>query len=585
MRSPLVLRSWQITTFVLAMAATAVVALSLFYAPRVVVPGVEGFLAYDYTPAHFNTLYARRVTGFYPDSPLLSAGIKVGDLIVDPPRGSFEAGEIVALQVVNGGTIRTIQVRAAHIDSLSTPIGKALGLCLAVLLLSVGLLVALRQRRDVSGLAFACVLLCAASFSDAIPTGRLATLINIWSQIGVVFALAALGYFSLVLNGREDSRARPWIVAAIAGLSVAWALWCSVAMIPVILGRVLLRTDTLLLPVDVSTQIVALSLCVLAFVDTWRHVGTELRPRLRWLFVGFVLAIAGAALDTFRNLAGPQSTDGTLLEGVLQLLIFCASLASMTYAILRHRVLDVGIVVSRTVVFTMFTGLLLILFGAVEWLLGHFIHLKQREGNVLLDGAIATAIYLIFHRVRHGMEYAVERVIFRTSHERLAQLNHFLETVPHFSDPNILAEAFLKSLDGYVDSGGSGIYRRDHTGRFLLEKATRTGIPEALAPDAQVLIELRTSHQASYFLGLGPDMPVLSVPVIRRSELVGFLFVSEKKDKTLYRPDEIENVVRAVHQVSSDLYALRLERVEHEKEELRRQNDLLRRELRQPSIT
>jgi hypothetical protein len=584
MPSTLLLRSWQITTFILATAATAVVALSLFYAPRVVVPGVEGFLGYNFAPAHFNRLYARRVAGFDPESPLPSAGIKVGDLIVDPPRGSFEAGEIVRLQVANGDTVRTIQIRVARIDRLSTPMANVLDLCLVALIFLVGFLVALRRRRDVSGLAFACALFIAASVlvPTSIPTGRLAGSIEIWAQIGGVFALAALGYFSIVLNDREDSRARSWIATAIAGLCLAWTLWCSVAMVPVILGRVIFRTDTLLPPVYTSAQIAALLLCVFAFVDTWRHVGTELRPRLRWLFVGFVLAIVGFALATFDGLLGlvPNSSDTPLALAASLLLVYGASLASMTYAILRHRVLDVGFVVSRTLVFTTFTGLLLILFGAVEWLLSHFIHVKQRGGNVLLDGTIAIAIYLIFHRVRHGMEYAVERVIFRTSHERLAQLNHFLETVPHFSDPEALAEAFLKSLDGYVDSAGSGIYRRDQTGRFLLERSTLAGIPEALAPDAQLLVELRTSHRASHFLHIGLDTPVLTVPVIRRSELVGFLVISEKNAKTLYRPDEVENVVRAVHQVSSDLYALRLERVEQEKEKLRRQNDLLRRELR-----
>jgi HPt (histidine-containing phosphotransfer) domain-containing protein len=72
----------------------------------------------------------------------------------------------------------------------------------------------------------------------------------------------------------------------------------------------------------------------------------------------------------------------------------------------------------------------------------------------------------------------------------------------------------------------------------------------------------------------------LALPVVRRSELVGFLAVGEKTDRTLYRPDEIEDLVRTVHQVSSDLYALQLERFQQRSQELEQQNEALRDELR-----
>jgi hypothetical protein len=67
--------------------------------------------------------------------------------------------------------------------------------------------------------------------------------------------------------------------------------------------------------------------------------------------------------------------------------------------------------------------------------------------------------------------------------------------------------------------------------------------------------------------------------VVRRAELVGFLAVSAKTDRTSYRPDEIENLVRAVQQVSSDLYALQLERSQQRSQELEQQVEALRDEL------
>jgi hypothetical protein len=48
-------------------------------------------------------------------------------------------------------------------------------------------------------------------------------------------------------------------------------------------------------------------------------------------------------------------------------------------------------------------------------------------------------------------------------------------------------------------------------------------------------------------------------PLARRGKLVAFVRLGEKRNRDVYRPDQIERVARAVRQVGFDLYALRLE--------------------------
>src|SRR5215472_15629222 len=97
--SPRLLRAWQVTAFALAMAATAWVATSFVYSPRVAASDVQDVLGYVRQVAHFNSLPAHRITRFEPHSPLAAAGVEVGDLIVDPPRGTLLPGESVQLQI------------------------------------------------------------------------------------------------------------------------------------------------------------------------------------------------------------------------------------------------------------------------------------------------------------------------------------------------------------------------------------------------------------------------------------------------------------------------------------------------------
>src|SRR5262245_26848355 len=69
-QTPRLLRAWQITAFVLAMAATSWVATCFVYSPRVAASDVTDFLGYVRDVAHFKSLPAHRIVRFEPHSPL-----------------------------------------------------------------------------------------------------------------------------------------------------------------------------------------------------------------------------------------------------------------------------------------------------------------------------------------------------------------------------------------------------------------------------------------------------------------------------------------------------------------------------------
>jgi hypothetical protein len=398
---------------------------------------------------------------------------------------------------------------------------------------------------------------------------------------------AAVAYFLLKFDGGYRSRARPYLLGAVGTLFGAWSVWIIVMMTPYYLGRIWVSPDAVFGPAISAGDIAATMLCVLVSVDVWRHVGRESRQRLRWLFFAVALALAGFTLVVLADLLGITQTSQTavLAFQVAADIAYGAAVLALIYAVLRHRVMDIGLAVSRTLVFAIFSGLLLFLFGTVEWLLDHFLHFEQRERSFLLDGVIAVGVYAAFHRARDGIQSVVERVFFREWHAREAALQHFLETTPHFSDADALADALLAAVDAYTGSPGSGIYRRNDAGSFILDKSKLDHLPQELGSDASLIIELKASRTPYYFARVGDAATTLAVPMVRRSELVGFLVVAQKADCTLYRPAEIDNLVRAIHQVSSDLYALRVERLERRQRELEQQNEALRQQFRSLAVS
>ena len=582
-QTPRLLRAWQVTAFALAIAATCWVVTVFVYSPRVAASDVQDVLGYVREIAHFKSLPAHRIARFEPHSPLPSAGVEVGDLIVDPPRGALLPGESVQLQISNGGGFRTVDIRSNYIGQLSDLVNNVLTLCLDALALVLGVTIVFRRRHDVAALAIGCALLVGVlgAAPNIFPVGLLGRLYILFGNTSAEFAFAALAYSVLTFEAGYRSRARPYLVRVLIGFCATWGIVTFIWVAPWCLGWIWLSPDTVLGPIISMGAIAALLLCLLAFADAWRHIQGEPRQRLRWLIAAMAIAFVGSSLDLLRLLgAFGDTTNAETLANLVNSILVAVGLITLTYAVLRHRVIDVGFVISRTLVFAVFTGLLLVLFAAVEWLVDHLVHFRQRESSVLMNGAIAVAMYLVFHRVRYGIERLVEGVFFRASRAKQMELQHFLETAPNFSEPDALAGALLRAVDAYAGSRGSGIYRRDKTGRFVLDKSTLDQLPRVLAADAEVIIELKTSRKPYQFGRLGFELAALALPVVRRAELVGFLAVSAKTDRTLYRPDEIETLVRTVQQVSSDLYALQLEHFQQRSQELEQQVDALREELR-----
>ncbi|MGH8316285.1 MAG: hypothetical protein ACRETU_14170, partial [Steroidobacterales bacterium] len=503
MTSQSLLRLWQVANLALGALAARLLALGLAYAPRVVVPGAEGFLGYNAAPAAFNGAAAHRITGFEPGSPLPSAGVNEGDLIVDPPRGRFLAGENVKLQIAHERMVRTVEVRAARIDRLSTPVENALDFGLDIVVLMLGLTIAVRRRRDLGALVLAVVFFVAVGglLPSSFPAGRLAGSFDLWQSICLLSATPLLAYFSLVFEGGYQSRAKPWITRAIVGLAATVGAW-SVVAAPYYFGRVWIAPGFLITAVRPTLLFAGVVLCIIAFTDTWRHAETERRERLRWLFVGFALTLVNfCILAVFSFGAFSYTSTTVLVLNVVTDTVVTITLLILTYAILRHRVIDVGFVINRAVVFAVFTGLLLVSFGIVEWLVDHFVRFENRESNVVLDGIIALALFLAFHRVRHWIESLVERVFFRSWHLKEAALDRFLETAPHFSQPDALAQALLGAVDAYAGSRGSSIYLRDEAGRFILRRSTLDELPPELGADADVIVEMKAFRKPVYLGG------------------------------------------------------------------------------------
>lgn len=113
----------------------------------------------------------------------------------------------------------------------------------------------------------------------------------------------------------------------------------------------------------------------------------------------------------------------------------CIGPVLFAYAIFRHRILDLGFAINRTVVYGAVTALLLTAFGLIEWAVDHLIRIQGREKSALIDAGIAVGVFLTFHRVRDFVEHGIESVLFRSWHENEARLRRFVHDASHICQP------------------------------------------------------------------------------------------------------------------------------------------------------
>lgn len=546
------LRAWQFIGVALWSLGVLVIVGAVIYAPRLLAgPGTLGYVPQS---ARYGARAAHRIVSLEPGSPLAAAGVSAGDLIVAPPRGWLIPGDPVALKIVHEDRERTVEVLAVS-EPYSSTINFTIGLesALGALALVLGTLLLLRRWRDPTALALAGVMFIGTTGLVAVqaPVGMLGAMLITWTAVALPLVLILLAWVALLMAPTE-SGAHRWVRRCSHGVAIAILIWGTL-LAWYYSGNAIPATALFVMGVRTLLQAAALVLCVIAFVSTWRQVEAEQRERLRWVFVGLACIVGTAAITV-----GAQALGATqwnfLVSSLISDVLAALGIVALAYAVLGQRVLDVGFAINRAIVYAVLTGMMLIGFGVVEWLVDHVLEFEGRKQSVPLDGALALGIFLAFHRLQHWISHAVQHLFFRSWHARNEALDHFLAMSEHFTDPDALGKASLEALDLYAESKGSALYGRDSQGRLMLmQSTTPTARPAFGANDLEVM---RLTASAGKPLLLGTRW---FFPLTRRSKLVGFVAIDEKRSRDVYRPDQIERIVRAVKQVGFDLYTLRLE--------------------------
>jgi hypothetical protein len=282
---------------------------------------------------------------------------------------------------------------------------------------------------------------------------------------------------------------------------------------------------------------------LLVFLLGYARAASDARLRIRWILVG-------AALVPLLVL--PISVP-------VREIVLVAFPAILTYAVLRQRLVEVRVVLNRTLVFALLMGVIVAFFALME-ILAERSTLSQRA-SLSIEIGVPLALGVLFHHMQRRIEALVDRFFFRREHRAREALESFVHDAGFIESSQTLIERAVASFGQYVSGQGAALYEQDGEGFICVGSNMRAPPPRELGRDDPALVRVRGSLRPLDLHDVGGSSlgPAgLALPLALRGRLFGLL-VCGPKIAGRYAQTEIDEIGRAAHEVGASLFALRVQ--------------------------
>jgi serine phosphatase RsbU (regulator of sigma subunit) len=314
----------------------------------------------------------------------------------------------------------------------------------------------------------------------------------------VLLVIAAAVIISLRRNVTRDGLKRtvatcPWRVLALIHL-VPTQLWMAAKTLPenvFALGFGLLVLAAVV--VSIGSLLVWAVLAAIALYRTHRESGLELRQQIRWplwgTFTALVLSVVLSVVTVTYGLFATEIVDNVyylqMAATLASKLVYLLIPVSFAVAILKYRLLDIDVIIKKTVVYAAVTGFViavyLVLAGVSGLALIQSFGLESQTATV-----VATlAVVALFVPVRNAVQKVVDRLFFQRARDLGDTVAGIAHEVLHGDDSSQILPKIAESVQRALRTGGLAIMaRRPGNDRLVVE--TTLGLPDGALAGASI---------------------------------------------------------------------------------------------------
>ncbi len=498
--------------------------------------------------------------------PGARAGIRRGDR-AEPLTGydsianlAGPVGTTVDFKVVRNGRVVPIRVIFEPFPpalASQENFGRILSALTALGAFIITLLVAFRARDRRAGTR-AVIVLVSAAWLAATAAGALVAP-NLWLAfagfvLAPVFGAAALcgGMALLAIFPPNTTRLRTLI-----GRAAPW-LFALFAIDTAFLVGGMWGASTLFdfsQPGSYALQILMAAMLAVSVVDAMATAAPEYRTAVRWLGGPWLLALAlviaynGSALFGIGDL---YSHYGDALSNVV---IFLLAFG-VGYPVLRHRLVDLNLVVTRATAFAIVSVIIVGIFVAAEWLISRIFERSFGAGYTTGEApqalTLGTVLVLGFsaRSIHRLVEDRLAQVIFRKKLRGIAEVRRVAREADASTDARAMMSLACQTVFHGLESLGVACYIRHGEAYSLTASSGAVVSPATYSFNDAVPLRLRR-WQEPFEIDDDSDARhhMLFLPMTLRGELLGFLCCGPKPDRTPYLKDEVDALALLAHQI------------------------------------
>jgi hypothetical protein len=482
-------------------------------------------------------------------------GLRVGDVIqldkMDPAARLLltfpaAAGTQVDWPVQRGTTSSVVRVTYQAVPGLNL-----FGPIIRIAFLVFGL-IAFWRGRDQASLGLG-VFFCGTSTIIGSEYAALspAALIVAAFVVCIFGALALVGLVYLAIALAAPYFSARWLRIAWILAWIGAAVYCVSALSAQLAVAVLGCSNFNAVPIAIGGFTLEMFVAMTLLGGTLRKAPAALRGRVRWIYWCTGLGFAGPFFGVVIVLLGlPPPKDDWYNLTILLIPLGYA------YAVLRHRVVDIGFAINRALVYGALTTVIVGILAIAESLLAKAA--IGRGAGLTLELAVALGLGLSFNALHAQIDRLVDRVFFRKKHEAEEALNRLAHESAFIEKPGALLDRAIDDVFRHSGASGCAIYERDRDAyRLVRERGAERARPTIDADDI-ALVRMRATpndvelEDVESVLGSHG----LAVPMTVRGGLIGVLVLAPRVDGEPYSPDERALLRQVARDVAAALHAM-----------------------------
>jgi len=274
------------------------------------------------------------------------------------------------------------------------------------------------------------------------------------------------------------------------------------------------------------------------------------RIRIQWMMWSLLPFILGILARTVPGIIGRELGIAINVAGV------SVGLTGTLYAIFRHRVVDVRVILDRTLVYGATTSLVIGIIAAMNSLALRMT--LSANASLLLQIVVPLSLGIVLGKVQDWMERFVEQVFFRRKFQREQALRAFAQRAAHIDKVQDLLDATVREIARHLGTSAVAVYSSEPEKFRRVRHYGKDTYPANLSNNDDASLSLKAYGVPTDLRGLGSALGAEGcvVPMLVMGNLRG-LIVLKNRPGERFAPDEKELLSHVAREVGNAWRVLR----------------------------